>query len=319
MSTSSIENSTIKAYLKQRKAEVEAVLFTLLPAPEGHAKPLVEAMRYSLEAGGKRIRPILTLIGADYCRGVAGDDLYAGQYWGGVVEDLRDALLRTACSIEMIHTYSLIHDDLPCMDDDELRRGRPTLHIVHGEAMAVLAADALQTLGFQILADLPEVYALPALRASRALAHASGCQGMVAGQAVDLEYEEKAGNESVLEYIHLHKTAALIRAPLLMGAHLVSGSEADLRTLEQVGGKLGLIFQVVDDILDVIGDTAVMGKKAGSDESQHKLTYPALIGLDASKARVQELYQEVLDLLEPEGGRARVLLDITRELVNRKA
>ena len=166
---------------------------------------------------------------------------------------------------QMIHTYSLVHDDLPCMDDDELRRGRPTSHIVFGEALAVLSADALHTLGFQLIAGLPERFALPAMRAARELAVACGYPGMVAGQAVDLDYESKPGTEEVLEYIHLHKTAALIRASLLMGAHLASAAPADLERLTAVGTRLGLIFQVIDDILDVIGDAAVMGKDAGGD------------------------------------------------------
>ena len=312
-------NPNFKNYLKQRKEEVEAVLFTLVPPAAGLTARLHEAIRYPLEAGGKRIRPILVLIGAEFCRGISGDDLYRGKYWDGVEPDLRKAILETACSIEMVHTYSLVHDDLPCMDDDDLRRGRPTAHVVYGEALAVLAGDALQTLGFQIISSLPAKYALQSMLATRELAIASGYPGMIAGQALDLEYEQKAGTEDVLEFIHRHKTAALLRASLLMGAHMVSASEADLKLLYEIGGKLGLIFQVVDDILDVTGNTEELGKPAGSDESLQKLTYPALIGLEASKKRVQSLYEEVLTLLQSAGTRSRILIDIAEELVTRKA
>ncbi|MBN2326952.1 MAG: polyprenyl synthetase family protein [Candidatus Omnitrophica bacterium] len=312
-------NSDCKTFLANRKKEVEEVLWSLLPPPEGMAAQLHKALRYPLEAGGKRIRPILVLTGADFCRGVSGKDVYAGKSWEGVAPDLKQAILTAACAVEMIHTYSLVHDDLPCMDDDDLRRGRPTSHIVFGEALAVLSADALNTLGFQLLACLPERYAIQALRTARELAVACGYPGMVAGQAVDLEYESKPGGEEVLEYIHRHKTAALIRASLLMGAHMVDGSEGDCALLEDVGEKLGLIFQVVDDILDVIGDAQLMGKDAGSDEARGKLTYPALIGLEESKKRVENLSADILARLEGEGDRAQVLLDLTNILVERQA
>lgn len=308
-----------KTYLARRKQEVEDTLWMLMPPPEGIAARLHKALRYPLEAGGKRIRPILVLAGADFCRGVSGKDVYAGKSWEGVDSDWKQALMTAACSIEVVHTYSLVHDDLPCMDDDDLRRGRPTSHIVFGEALAVLSADALHTLGFQLLSSLPERFALQALRAARELAVACGYPGMVAGQAIDLEYETKPGTEEVLEYIHLHKTAALIRASLLMGAHMVSGSEEDRDLLQDIGTKLGLIFQVVDDILDVIGDTQLMGKDAGSDQARGKLTYPALIGLEESKKRVADLRDHVISRLECEGDRAQVLIDLTNILVERQA
>jgi len=323
MSTQENRSSTAvtdcKKYLAHRKQEVEDMLWKLMPPPEGIAARLHKALRYPLEAGGKRIRPILVLAGADFCRGVSGNDIYAGKSWDGVDPELKKAILTAACSIEMVHTYSLVHDDLPCMDDDDLRRGRPTSHIVFGEALAVLSADALNTLGFQLLSSLPDPFALQALRASRELAVACGYPGMVAGQAIDLEYESKPGTEEILEYIHLHKTAALIRAALLMGAHMVSGSEEDRELLQDVGTKLGLIFQVVDDILDVIGDTQLMGKDAGSDQARGKLTYPALIGLDESKKRVADLRDYTISRLEREGERAQVLIDLTNVLVERQA
>ncbi len=308
-----------KAYLARRKQEVEEKLWSLLPPLEGMAAPLHKALRYPLEAGGKRVRPILVLAGADFCRGVSGTDSYSGNTWDGVDDNLKQSLLTAACAIELVHTYSLVHDDLPCMDDDELRRGRPTSHIVFGEALAVLSSDALHTLGFQLLSSLPDNLALQALRTARELAVACGYPGMVAGQAVDLEYESKPGTEEVLEYIHLHKTAALIRASLLMGAHMVSASQEDIEMLTEVGTHLGLIFQVVDDILDVVGDTEVIGKTAGSDEARDKLTYPSLIGLDESRKRVNSLRDSVLSRLECEGDRASVLIDLTNILVDRQA
>lgn len=308
-----------KSYLARRKQEVEEVLWSLLPPPEGMAAQLNKAMRYPLEAGGKRIRPILVLAGADFCLGVSGEDAYTGKSWQSVDEETQHAILTVACAIEMVHTYSLVHDDLPCMDDDDLRRGRPTSHIVFGEALAVLSADALHTLGFQLIASLPERFALPALRVARELAVACGYPGMVAGQAVDLEYESKPGTEEILEYIHLHKTAALIRASLLMGGHMVSASCADQQLLTEIGTRLGLIFQVVDDILDVVGDTKLMGKDAGSDQALDKLTYPALIGLDESRKRVRNLHDQVIGLLKQEGPRAEVLMDLAHALVEREA
>ncbi len=315
---SSIKAQQFKDYLALRKEEVEHFLWSLLPKPDGMAARLNEAMRYPLEAGGKRIRPILILMGSDFCRGVSGKNAYAGQSWHGVDDELKKAILTTACSIEMIHTYSLVHDDLPCMDDDDLRRGRPTSHKVYGEAMAVLSADALHTLGFQLIASTTEKYALQGLRAIRELAVACGYPGMVAGQVVDLEYEHKKGDETVLEYIHLHKTAALIRASLLMGAQMVLCNKRDYELLFEVGTKLGLIFQVVDDILDVVGDTNILGKKAGSDESHEKLTYPSLIGLEASRERVHHLRNDIVALLKDEGERAQPLLDLTDEFLVRQ-
>ncbi|HPP01440.1 MAG TPA: polyprenyl synthetase family protein [bacterium] len=312
-------DSLIKQYLARRKQEIEEVLWTLLPSPEGMAARLNTAMRYPLEAGGKRIRPILVLAGADYCRGISSADAYAGRSWDGVDPEWKQALLTVACAIEMVHTYSLVHDDLPCMDDDALRRGRPTSHIVFGEALAVLSADALHTLGFQMIAGLPERFALQAMRAARELAVACGYPGMVAGQAVDLDYESKPGSEEVLEYIHLHKTATLIRAALLMGAHMASAPAEDMERLAAAGTKLGLIFQVIDDILDVIGNAAEMGKDAGGDAARGKLTYPSLIGLEESQKRVQSLQDSILAILNPEEDRSRVLIDLTRELISRRA
>ncbi len=316
----SLGSSTLfKDYLHRRKEEIDHFLESLLPKPDGMAARLNEAMRYPLESGGKRIRPILLLMGVDFCRHISGKDAYAGKSWEGMDSELKESALTAACALELIHTYSLIHDDLPCMDDDDLRRGRPTSHVVYGEAMAVLSADALHTLGFQIIANTSERYALQNLRVIHELALACGYPGMVAGQVVDLEYEDKQGTEQVLEYIHLHKTAALIRAALLMGACLVSEDKNDYQLLYETGTKLGLIFQVVDDILDVIGDSQLMGKKAGSDQEHKKLTYPSLIGLENSQNRVRRFKNEILALLQPQGERAELLIQMTEELTKRNA
>ncbi len=311
--------SPIHEYLRARKFEIEEALWDRMPEAEGIAAKLNEAMRYPLQSGGKRIRPILVLIGADFCRGVSGRDAFAGNTWESVAPDLKHAIYSVACAIEVVHTYSLIHDDLPCMDDDDLRRGKPTSHVMYGEAMAVLSADALHTLGFQLICSVNEKYALQAFRAAHDLAVACGYPGMVAGQVVDLDYEHKQGSKEVLEYIHTHKTAALIRAGLLMGAHMVSDNEKDRQILYEIGGKLGLIFQVVDDILDVIGDTELMGKTAGSDQAHEKLTYPSLIGLESSYQYVENLRRDIMNLLEPEGERAEILIELTNALADRKA
>ncbi len=311
-------DSPCKQYLQTRRNEIEETLWSLMPNAEGLPAKLIEAMRYSLEAGGKRIRPVLVLIGADFCRGVRNEDAYAFRSWEGTDPTLKQALLQVACSIELIHTYSLIHDDLPCMDDDDLRRGRPTSHVVFGEAMAVLSGDALHTLGFEWLTGLPESYAKQTMRAAHELSKACGFKGMVAGQVVDLEYEHKQGGRDILEYIHLNKTSALIRAALLMGASLVDSSESDYEIMRRVGTKLGLIFQVVDDILDVIGDKELMGKNTGMDENHDKLTYPSLIGLEESKEIVHKLKEEIVELLKGQEFRSGVLLDITQELAARK-
>jgi len=317
--TSMDKRTAFLQYMSLRRKEVEAFLWSLLPQPDGMAAKLNEAMRYPLEAGGKRIRPILVLMGLDFCRDVGWREALAGKSWDGVEADLQEAAMRAACAIEVVHTYSLIHDDLPCMDDDDLRRGRPTSHKVYGEALAVLSADALHTLGFQMISSSAERCALPCFHAIRELAVACGYPGMVAGQVVDLEYENKPGTEEVLEYIHLHKTAKLIRAGLLMGAQMAEANERDYALLEEAGYKLGLIFQVVDDILDVVGDTQVMGKQAGSDEASHKLTYPALIGLEKSRERAAQLRNEILSVLRPEGDRAEFLIQMTEWLLERNA
>ena len=232
-------------------------------------------MRYSIFAGGKRLRPILTLAASEACGGTVGN------------------ALRPACAVEIMHTYSLVHDDLPCMDDDDLRRGRPTAHIVYGEANAVLIGDALLTLAFEWAAQSPQ----PA-RIVLELAQAAGHAGMVGGQVADLAAEQAEPNAETLDYIHRHKAGKLLTAALRMGAIAGNASNEQLDALTAFGEHLGLAFQIVDDILDETADEAVLGKPVGSDQEQGKMTYPALLGLDASKQLAQEHQDKALAALD---------------------
>jgi len=278
---------------------VDAALDRVLP-PETAAPPRIhEAMRYSVLAPGKRLRPILVIAGAEAVGGHA------------------EAVLDTACALELIHAYSLIHDDLPAMDDDDYRRGRLTNHKVFGEAMAILAGDALLTLAFRLVAENAARVAPGAVGMVVAeVADAAGTDGMVGGQVVDIESEGKVISGEMLDYIHLHKTAALIRVALRVGAVLAGGREEVVDAISRAGEALGLAFQIVDDILDVEGNLAELGKTAGSDERKRKATYPSLHGLPASKARARELIEETKRLLLPLGPAAepiRALADFVLE------
>lgn len=260
----------------------EALLRFLAPLPFQNT-PLVEAMHYGALLGGKRLRPFL---------------VYATGEMFGVADVALDA---PAAAVECIHAYSLMHDDLPAMDDDDLRRGQPTCHIKFGEANAILAGDALQTLAFSILSDapMPGVDIADRLAMVKELAIASGVAGMCGGQALDLEAEGKLASLEELEQIHRHKTGALIRAAVRLGA-LGAGSAGKnaLPLLDRYADCIGLAFQVQDDILDVIGDTATLGKRQGADQQLGKSTYPALLGLENAKAKAWDLYQESLRALE---------------------
>ncbi|WP_447873983.1 (2E,6E)-farnesyl diphosphate synthase [Serratia fonticola] len=259
-----------------------ALLGYIAPLPFNDGK-MVEAMRHGALLGGKRLRPFL---------------VYAtGQMFGLSLENL-DA---PAAAVECIHAYSLIHDDLPAMDDDDLRRGQPTCHIKFGEANAILAGDALQTLAFSILADadMPDVALRDRLAMISELAKASGVAGMCGGQSLDLEAEGKQIGLQALEQIHRHKTGALIRAAVRLGA-LAAGEpgRAALPELDRYAAAIGLAFQVQDDILDVVGETEKIGKRQGSDQQLGKSTYPALLGLDSAKLKAWDLYQEALAALD---------------------
>ncbi|MEK7364264.1 MAG: polyprenyl synthetase family protein, partial [candidate division NC10 bacterium] len=242
-----------------------------------------EAMRYSVFAGGKRLRPILVIAGADAVRGRMEE--------GGTLH----RVLPTACALELIHTYSLIHDDLPAMDDDDYRRGRLTNHKVFGEAIAILAGDALLTLAFGLLAEHAS------LDVVREVAAAAGTFGMIGGQVIDIQSEGKSVDAETLEYIHRHKTAALIRASLVSGAMLSGASAPALKSIREAGTHLGLAFQIVDDILDVEGSLEELGKTAGSDRRKKKATYPEQFGLEASRLKAKSLIEDAKAALQPLG------------------
>jgi len=273
----------LKAHLDTRTQLIDCALDRFLPRATTKPRTIHEAMRYSLFAGGKRLRPALTLAAAKAC--------------GGTEEHA----LPAACAVECIHTYSLVHDDLPCMDDDDLRRGRPTSHKVYGEGVAVLAGDALLTIAFEILAQARETarYKMPAL--IRELATASGSQWLIGGQVADLEGEGKKISGAELKYIHRCKTAALLTASIRLGAMSANATPARLAALTEFGQALGLAFQVIDDILDVTQTTEKLGKTAGKDVAATKATYPAVFGLDRSRKEAHRLTTAAHAVLKPFG------------------
>lgn len=259
---------------------------------------LREAIRYSLLAPCKRLRPALVLFAAEAC----------GATW--------ETAMPAACAVEMVHTYSLIHDDLPAMDDDDLRRGQPTCHKKFGEAMAILAGDALLTLAFEALArDLRS--ATIAAKSCAALAEAAGATALVAGQADDLSLEHSAGDLATLENIHRRKTGAMFLASLRLGGYAAGASDAQQTALERYGRKIGLAFQIADDLLDVEGNEADMGKRVGKDSGLGKLTFPGLLGIDASRQRAQQLIDEACAALSPLGEKRAQLEVLARYIVER--
>jgi geranylgeranyl diphosphate synthase, type II len=291
-------SADFKAFSSQCRERVDAALDRLLPANSGLS--LNEAMRYAVLNGGKRVRPILVFAGAH------------------AVGDTPPAALDTlACALECIHAYSLVHDDLPAMDDDDLRRGKPTCHIAYGEANAILAGDALQTLAFQLLAELDGVSPEIRIALLGQLTRASGAEGMVLGQAIDLDAVDKQLDLAQLEYMHRHKTGALIRASVATGAILAGASEAQLQALDAYADAIGLAFQVQDDILDVTTDTATLGKQQGADMARNKPTYVSLLGLDGARAKVGELHQQALTALDGFDQRARWLRELAGYIVSR--
>jgi geranylgeranyl diphosphate synthase type II len=292
-----------ESYLKDRAQRVDLALDRFLPADTVAPETIHKAMRYSVFAGGKRLRPVLVIAGAEAV--------------GGRMDDV----MPTACALEMIHTYSLIHDDLPAMDNDDFRRGRPTSHKVFGEAMAILAGDGLLTLAFRLIAEnwRPAMDARVLRDVLVDVSDAAGTDGMVGGQVADLEAEGRRVSPDMLEYIHLHKTAALIRTSIRVGARLSGAREDQLRALTVAGGDLGLAFQIVDDILDVTGTTEQLGKTAGKDQAQQKATYPAIHGIEASQAQAGRLVGEALHALAPLGPPAEPLRALARFILERKA
>ncbi len=286
--------ASLSDYLTTRRAQIDEALTRFLPAPPDCPASVHEAMRYSLLAGGKRLRPILALAAAETVAAHTGSS-----------EDAVRLALPAACAIEFIHTYSLIHDDLPAMDDDSLRRGRPTLHVVHGEGMAILAGDGLLTEAFALMANEPRDPALTPrkLRAIGTVATAAGAMGMVGGQALDLQAVGSATtlDGASLQEMHARKTGALIRAAASSGAIMAGGDEAAIRGVEEYGRHLGLAFQIVDDILDVEGEAKHLGKTAGKDAKAGKPTYVSIYGLDASRRLASDRIESALAALTSAG------------------
>jgi geranylgeranyl diphosphate synthase, type II len=292
----------ITAYISESKRLVDECLEQLLPPETEEPSTIHKAMRYSVFAGGKRVRPILVLASGE---SLAGD---------------RSILLALGAGIEMMHTYSLIHDDLPALDNDDLRRGLPTCHKVFGEAMAILAGDSLMTRCYQILADLPGASDATRIGIIREIAAATGTiDGMIGGQVVDLESEGKTVDAGVLEYIHHSKTGALLSACVRCGALAAGAGASELRALTEFGNKIGLVFQIVDDILDITSSSEVLGKTAGKDAKVKKVTYPAVYGIEASRQKARALVDSALVDISTIGAEANALRGIARFIISRTA
>lgn len=290
----------LQAEWKKKRELVEAALIRELEAGETLSATLADSMRYSLLAGGKRLRPILLMAAAEAV--------------GGKGEDY----LTTACAIEMIHTYSLIHDDLPSMDNDDYRRGKLTNHKIYGAGMATLAGDALLTLAFEVMMRQSEATAAVKLAVVREVSMASGPNGMVGGQAIDLESEGQRISPDDLRRMHMGKTGALFRAAIRCGAFLAGASAAELRALTRYAESFGLAFQITDDILDVTGEAAAIGKPVGSDERNHKSTYVTLTSLSEAREMARKAVTEAVEALHPLGNKAAFLRELAEFLLSRK-
>ncbi|MFA5687874.1 MAG: polyprenyl synthetase family protein [Kiritimatiellales bacterium] len=263
-------------FIQEKSAVINQALDCLLPAETVQPQRLHAAMRYSIFAGGKRLRPLLCLAAAEACGGKESDAMHA------------------ACAVEMLHTYTLIHDDLPALDDDELRRGRPACHIQFGEATAILAGDALLTLSFEILAGIPQAGTALVLE----LARAAGSCGVIGGQMIDIESEGKTPDAETVNYIHRNKTAALIRAACTLGGICAGGSPAELEKLAEFGENIGLAFQLTDDLLDERASVAQLGKNTGVDKARGKITWPAVYGVEKTEADARQMELAALDALK---------------------
>ncbi len=301
----------IKKYLQEKKLIVDSALERYFPNPpegEGEVKPsnsLHRAIRHSLLNGGKRIRPILSIAAFEAVGGKG------------------DHILPFACALEMIHTYSLIHDDLPAMDNDDFRRGKPTCHKMFGEAIGILAGDGLLTEAFKLMTnrsswDGPSNDKALILDVVHEIAQAAGISGMVGGQVADIESEGKEVDLPLLQYIHTHKTGAMILASIRVGARLGGASGETLRAFTRYAERIGLAFQIIDDILNVEGKAIALGKSTGTDLSRGKATYPSLLGLEESKRRATELVQLAVESLKPYGPEADPLREIARFIIARE-
>ena len=305
----------LHSYFETRRKQVDQALNTYLETTQSQPSTIHEAMRYSIFAGGKRLRPVLVLAAAECC---------------GAKPEIA---LPTAAAMELIHTYSLVHDDLPAMDDDDLRRGRPTNHKVYGEAIAILAGDALLTKAFELIAQNAKIrgvrpQVVPSVLAQ--ISQGAGTFGMIGGQVLDIQMEDgrwrrkngtsarraNSETEQMLRSIHRLKTAALIRTSLTAGASLAGASAKELSRFSEYGEKIGLAFQIADDVLDVVADKKKLGK-SGSDAKNKKLTYPALYGLDVSRKKARALVEEAKSALAPFGKRAQVLKQLANYIVER--
>ena len=311
---------TFEAYVEARHKDIDTALQTWLPRPPLVPEVIAEAMRYSLMSGGKRLRPILTLASAEA----------VAQASSGSEAAARDSAMPAACAIEMIHTYSLVHDDLPAMDDDDLRRGRPTAHVVQGEGMAILAGDGLQAEAFKILAREPQgihpALLRRKLRVIALVADAAGPAGMVGGQAIDLAAVKPGPHHTSapmtaegLQAMHLKKTGALIRAAVTSGAIMAGADDRLFAALDVYGLEIGLAFQIVDDILDEEGSAVTLGKTAGKDRAAGKPTYPAFYGLERSKEMAAACHANARRSLEIAGLLDSRLADIASWVIERKA
>ncbi|HXU18396.1 MAG TPA: farnesyl diphosphate synthase [Terriglobales bacterium] len=295
-----ILTSMLKETLEEGRKIADAALERLLPSPDARPASIHRAMRHSVFAGGKRIRPILCM--------------EAGR---AVVGSLPNGIEEVGAALELLHTYSLIHDDLPALDNDDLRRGRPTCHKAFGEATAILAGDALQTRAYEILSRV-QCVAEARVRIIEEIARGTGTiNGMIGGQVVDLESEHRKPDQETLQYIHLSKTAALITASVVSGGLYAGGSESEVGQLRCYGQSIGLAFQIVDDILDVTQTSEQLGKTAGKDLASEKATYPAMFGLEESRKRAAELLASAGDALKGFGSRAEMLQVIARFLIER--
>ncbi|PYJ79133.1 MAG: farnesyl-diphosphate synthase [Verrucomicrobia bacterium] len=291
----------LKAYLRSRQKQIDRALDRYLPRTKVKPPTLHKAMRYSLFAGGKRLRPILCLAAAEACRGKISN------------------ALPLACALECIHTYSLVHDDLPSMDNDDYRRGRPTCHKVFGDGIAVLAGDALLTIAFEIVSMAKPARRYDMSTLLREIAVAAGSQRLIAGQVADLEAEGRDVKRDQLRFIHENKTAAILKSSVRLGAMSANADAKKLRAITQFGRALGLAFQVVDDILDVTQTSEILGKSAGKDIAARKATYPAVIGLEKSQAEARRLTRQAHDALSVfRGGDAEPLHALANYLLERE-
>ena len=290
----------LNEYLRSRRALVDQTLDHYLPPEDTPPASIHQAMRYAVLGGGKRIRPILAMAAAEAC----GADV--------------EPLLVPICALELIHTYSLVHDDLPAIDNDDLRRGRKTTHVVYGEAIGILTGDALLTEAFAWLAR-PAVDAERQLRAAREVAEAIDSRGMIGGQVADIEGSSEEGTIEQLEFIHRNKTGKLLTAAVVLGGILAGAPEETVAMLRRYGNAVGLAFQIVDDLLDIEESAATLGKTAGKDVAQRKLTYPALLGAETARAQVEALLAVAIENAGMIAGPVNYLADIARFICERRS